>query len=234
MNSNFKIVDLNTNTVWGSPNLPVGWINIGSVPFELKSSKGGIAINRTAPSKKNNLRSRDLYVDVQRVRSVYFLINTSFGLRVNDGHEWEGSQVGSILITAMNGGTVERPLILGENIRDWYRGFQPHAVFKLEDEGVVEAFYNEETGESIDMLEVELPAAVHLARISIEARLESPFPMEPATLRNIKAELVETALPAEGKKKPKTEFSAELVGEPIETSYPRVQVLGITCKTSGY
>ena len=228
----FKIVDLNTNMTWESPNLPIGEINIGGVPFELKSSKGGLALNRTAPSKKNNLRSRDLYVDIEGVTEMYFLINTSFGLRVNDGEEWEGRKVGSILIRGMDDTTARYPLLLGVNIRDWYRGFQPHAVFKLEDKGVVPAFYNEGTGESIDMLTIKLPS-VHLGRISIEARLESAVPLGPATLHRVGAELVENVLPAEGKKKPKTELSAELVKEPIETSYPRIQVLGITCKTSG-
>lgn len=234
MTTQFESLPLIYNAVWAEQGLPMHEINIGAVPFSLPGDEDGhLRFCSVSPGPENTLASCDMYVSVPDVFEVYFLISTSFGLRVNKDTEWEGRQVGSIKLTSKEGGQAGIQLILGRNIRDWYRGFQPHAVFKLIDDQTVCGYYNPDTGASIDLMSVVLPKKIDLARISIEARLESTEPIPPATLRETRAKLVETEINPDGKKS-KIEYSAELEKVPIETSYPRINIYGITCASRGW
>lgn len=234
INKEFETIELEHNLAWDDGALPGGHMNFNGVPFILEKSEDGALLGLLVePTECNELQSRDIYVGIRNVSEIYFLINAAFGLRVNQKtkDEWEGRNIGAILLTSDAGEIIEQPLVLGENIRDWFPGNFPNSVFKLSDQDATGAWSSPKTGASIDMLKIKLPYNLNLARVSIQARLESVTPIEPACLSELRAELVENVLPDKGKTKGKTEYEAELIREEIETSYPRIQIFGITCRT---
>jgi hypothetical protein len=218
----------NLDWIWDHPDLPKGKIWLHSVLFDLRTDgQSRLAGMMVTPSEGNELRLRDVHAEVKSVEAVYVLLNTAFGLRVNpvDNLEWEGRRIGAIHLTFRKGPPHNVPLVLGQNIRDWAPGNQPHAVFRLMDPSAVETWTSADGGSAFDMLQIELPRRPDdLVRISVSAQLEAPQPVQPATLAALQAQVVQ--------REDNGVFMPQLVAREIERSFPQIHILAITCQVA--
>jgi hypothetical protein len=218
----------NLNWVWNPPGLPRGKIWLRNVLFDLRTDNQNRLVGMmVTPSEGNELRSRDVHAEVKSVEAVYVLLNTAFGLRVNptDKLEWEGRRIGAIQMIFHKGSPYEVPLVMGQNIRDWAPGNQPHAVFRLADPSAVETWTSADGGSSFDMLQIELPhRPADLERISVFAQLEASHPVQPATLRELQPHVVQH--------KDSGEPTAQWAVREIERSFPQIHILAITCQVA--
>jgi hypothetical protein len=218
----------NLDWIWDHPDLPKGKIWLHSVLFDLRTDgQSRLAGMMVTPSEDNELRSRDVHAEVKSVEAVYILLNTAFGLRVNpvDKLEWEGRRIGAIHLTFRKGSPYEVPLVLGQNIRDWAPGNQPHAVFRLTDPSAVETWTSADGGSAFDMLQIELPhRPADLVRISVSAQLEASHPVQPATLVALQAQAVQH--------EDSGEFMPQLVAREMERSFPQIHILAVTCQVA--
>lgn len=197
--------------------LPSGPLDLGGVRFDLRVEgnrfTGGIAddLRRllpqvrgrcASPAPGNSKRSIDFPVNESGIDAVFFLLTAGNAHRSEPktGIPLEGQQIGQIVLQFEGTDTQIEPLILGQNIREWYIKSPEDVVNTLPSNSETRQTWT--TGEEQATLDI-LPI---LVREDLEKRV-----LERVTIE------------------------AELKGQqrlPQDFTFPVIQVLGITCRSS--
>lgn len=207
----FKLVRLDNNQPFTLTQLgrldgaPFGRVWLGSVPFEILAENGGMQVLQVDPGPSNILKTLEIRVGIDQVKSVFFLINTSYGLKsaqdTRPGEGWDEKVVGRLRFEFQDGSAQEQELRLGHHLRDYNVGNQPWAVDRLRSDQAREVWLAPDQRIALDLLRVDMARSKFLHRIIVSAQLE-----------------VEQPRPV------------RLDGQPI--SFPVIRIFGVTCWTT--
>jgi serine/threonine protein kinase len=105
------VANSSLSTDYASP--PTGRQTLGGVSFDLN---GRVFKTQAQPAPNNTYPvSTIIKTDIQRVEQVYVLLTAG-----NAFTRWQGKTVGRIALVFSNAASVEVPLVLGENLREWH------------------------------------------------------------------------------------------------------------------
>jgi hypothetical protein len=184
---------------------PFGQVWLGSVPFEILAESGGVRVLQVDPGPDNILKTLEIRVGIDQVKSVFFLINTSYGLKsaqgARPGEGWDEKVVGRLQFEFRDRSSQEQELRLGHHLRDYNVGNQPWAVDQLRNDQAREVWLAPDQGVALDLLRVDIAKPKFLHRIIVSAQLEVEQPRQVA-----------------------------LDGQPI--SFPVIRIFGVTCWTT--
>jgi hypothetical protein len=207
----FKLVRLDNNQPFTLTQLgrldsvPFGRVWLGSVPFEIPAKNGGMQVLQVDPGPSNILKTLEIRVQVDQVKSVFFLINTAYGLKswkgAHPGEGWDEKIIGRLQFEFQDGSNQVQELRLGHHLRDYNVGNQPSAVDQLRSDQAREVWLAPDQRVALDLLRVDIAKPKFLHRIIVSAQL--------------------------GVEQPK---QVTLDGQPI--SFPVIRIFGVTCWTT--
>jgi len=179
----FQVVQLDENQTFGLISnepvfgFPSGRVWLGCVPFEILAQDGNVQIVRAEPGPNNAPQIIEIKVQLDRVKTVFFLINTGLGLKswsgAKPGEGWDEKVVGRIQFEFQDDSTFVQELRLGHHLRDSNVGNQPWAVDQLRSEQAREVWLMPSQHYALDMLQVNFSKPRYLRRIWVSAQLET-------------------------------------------------------------
>ena len=106
-----SVANSSLSTDYASP--PTGRQTLGGVLFDLN---GRVFKTQAQPAPNNTYPvSTIIKTDIQRVEQVYVLLTAG-----NAFTRWQGKTVGRITLVFSDAASVEAPLVLGKNLREWH------------------------------------------------------------------------------------------------------------------